>query len=97
MQDLETLVNTRRYFRIDDGGAETWLVATDPAHAARLVEGVEFGDPAKPLSEATDEDGRPLRVVEVTAERASRVMCHTDNGVRPLLECDLGDWFCSEW
>lgn len=35
-------------------------------------------------------------------ERASTLNCHTEDDERgrgriPLAQCDLGEWFCSEW
>lgn len=88
----------KRYFTIDDRGADYWLVANDMEHATRMMDGVEFGDPSMPLAKAVDEDGKPLQIVEVDAERAAKVMCGDGDGKRgPLTEFEPGDWFCSEW
>ena len=88
----------KRYFNVDDGGADYWLVATSIEQVKQMLEGVEFGDPSRPLAEAIDEDGGPLQIVEVSTERAGGVMCLDDEGKkRPLTAFEPGDWFCSEW
>lgn len=88
----------KRYFNIDDGGADYWLVATSIEQVKQMMEGMEFGDPSRPLAEAIDEDGGPLQIVEVSTERAGGVMCLDDEGKkRPLTAFEPGDWFCSEW
>lgn len=94
---------SNRYFHVDDGGCDYYLVARDREHARSLLldAGVEFVDDdgvCYPLSEpATD---LFVNWVELTPEQASLKRCHlndNDGNVKPLSECDLGDWFSSEW
>ncbi|MGN6108952.1 MAG: hypothetical protein ACTHU0_27850 [Kofleriaceae bacterium] len=87
----------KRYFRADDDGVRYSVVANDLEHARRILRecGVGFGESAA-------EVGREPTWEEFDAERAGRVRCDTSEddrgrGTIPLTECDLGEWFCSEW
>jgi hypothetical protein len=83
----------KRFFRADDNGVDYWFVAANMEHAKRLI--IEAGVDLDDLDE-------PAEWSELTEEAAKAIRCNTsdDNrgrGTIPLAECDLGEWFCSEW
>lgn len=89
----------RVYFRVDDGGVDYTIVATDRAHAERLLResGCEFcnddGDNV-PFDQAV------LEWTEISAERAAQIRVYEDDGRTgpfPLNTFEPGDWFCSEF
>lgn len=93
-------VDAKRFFTVDDGDADYWVVARDVDHARSCFDGVEFGDPSKSLREA--EAAGELTIEEVGEERARQIRCHTDEdrrgrGAIPLAECELGERFSSEF
>jgi hypothetical protein len=88
----------KRFFHLDDGGAEYLVVARNQEHAEQIMRdsGIEFSDPSAPYDDARD----ALIWIEMgTDDVARRMRCHTesDRGVIPLVDAELGDWFCSEW
>lgn len=102
-----------KFFEIDDDGdADYTIVARDRAHALEMIKGIEFGDPSRPFEQAVDIHDKPLELTPITMERAAKLRCRIEEGedqpyIRwliaqgrnplPLSECDVGDWFCSEW
>lgn len=94
---------TKRYFTFEDGGGATYaVVALDEAFAIKALGGVEFGYPSEPFAKATDEDGNALKMREIGPDMAARIRVDTTEDDRgrgriPLTECDLGEWFSSEY
>lgn len=99
----------KRFFVIDDGGVDYWIVAFDMEGAKAAVKGVDFGDGCS-LDDAIR--AGMTEIEEISAERAAAVRCHIEEDVDadrrkarmaagrnpiPLSECDVGEWFCSEW
>lgn len=87
----------KRFFvATDDCDVDCIVVAVDLDHAKSILRdsGAEFGDPSEPLDKAN------LEWSEMTHEKATTQRCHTDDhrgGVVPLADCEIGEWFCSEW
>lgn len=77
------------------------VVARDIGHAKQILRdsGCEFGDPSKPY-DAAEADGL-FAWDEIDQERAARIhvdFCGDRGLGRVLLtECELGDWFSSEY
>jgi hypothetical protein len=91
----------KRFFEADeaDGDVIYTMVAADLGHARWILRnaGVEFGDPSVGFDEA---DRAGLLVFrELTPPEVAKRRCHTEDarGVVPLAECEIGEWFCSEW
>jgi hypothetical protein len=99
----------KRFFVIDDGDVDYWIVALDMEGAKHTVSGVEFGDGCR-LDDAIR--GGMTTLEEISAERAATVTCHIKEDANadrrsarlaagrnpiPLAECEVGEWFCSEW
>lgn len=91
----------RKFFAVDDGGAEYVIVATDAEHAKKILRdhGVEFtkddGDSA-PIDDPAFAD---LEWAEMTDEAVSKIKVESEDGRGriDLSSCPLGDFFCSEW
>jgi len=90
----------KRYFRFDDG-ARFWVVANDQPHAVAILDatGSEFGGLGT-MTAALAAGG--VFWIEMDTESAANTMCDTseDNRARgriPLTDCDVGEWFSSEW
>jgi hypothetical protein len=93
---------TKRYFGVDDGGASYWIVARDLDHAKQLLldAGVDFTDDDGDTAAINDPRFASLEWEEISPERASQVMCWSEDGrgkYQPLAEYEIGDWFCSEY
>ncbi len=87
----------KRFFTFNDRGATYLLVVRDPEHGLEILEDLEFGDPSKPFSQAKDEDGDPLALVEMTEGKAATVYVLDDDGHRmPLTEGDFGAMYTTE-
>lgn len=99
----------KKFFVIDDGGVDYWIVAPDMDSAKDTVGGVEFGD-GQTLDAAILSGNTSIE--EMNADVAAKVRCHIEedeNADRmrarlaagrnpiPLTECEIGEWFCSEW
>lgn len=100
---------SKRFFECDDNGCDYLIVATDMDHAKQIMRDarVEFGDPGVPLDQAVGLAWRELPI-----ERADRIRCDVSDsddpmasrvrvplriGLIPLSDCEIGEWFCSEW
>lgn len=93
-----------KFFQCGDDAVYYIVVALDMEGAKHVLRaaGVEFGDPSVPLDQAED-----LTWKEIPAARAASIRCDTGDddrvspphipGLIPLIECDLGEYFCSEW
>ena len=95
--------DAKRFFHVDDGGDSFTIVARDVAHAKRILldHGVHF----------TKEDGYSapidhpqfdeLEWREMSPSWVARTRVHLDDNPNsksvPLDECQLGDFFSSEW
>jgi len=73
-----------------------WICATsqDAARATLSAAGTDFED--------LDPSERPLDWRELSLDDAAKLRCDTgedgrDRGKISLTECDLGEWFSSEW
>lgn len=90
-------MSEKRFFKgeEDDSGVVYTVVARDLEHAKSVLResGAEFGDPSHSF------DDVPFSWIEVSAEMAAAIKCNRDDGnpSLPLIDCDLGEWFCSEW
>lgn len=95
------IIETKRFFTFSlYGGATYWIVARDASHAVSVLDGVEFGDPSVPFSEAHDEDGDKLAMTEVTATAAEKVNVIRDDRdamSTPLTHCDIGHFYSNEY
>lgn len=91
-------MSDKRYFHLDDEYCTYTVVATDLGHARKIIDesGAEFGDPSVRLEDAAAR-GDDLHWSEVSAEDAATITVFDDPHTRPLTECALGDWFCSEY
>ena len=80
-------VRTKRFFRAFDGGSTFSFVATGLEHAQKL------------LADSGTEIEHDLAWCEMSAQQAAEKMCNRDDGNPsiPLDQCDLGEWFSSEW
>jgi hypothetical protein len=97
------MTDTKRYFTVDDGGCDYTIVARDVEHAKQIMRdsGVEFtkedGDSAPVDDPAFDS----LEWVELLGERLYKIRVHQDDNASgptvPLIDCNLGDWFSSEF
>lgn len=90
----------RRFFVVDDGGCNYWVVAHDVAHAKLILRasGVEFTADNGETATLDDPRFAALEWKEITSERAAEINTHGERGdVLPLSQRDLGDWFASEW
>lgn len=93
----------KRYYEFVDGDGVTYIVvATDEAAAIRALDGVEFGVPSAPFAQALDADGHPLKMSEIDPGKAATIMVNTSEDGRgrgsiPLTECDLCEWFSTEY
>lgn len=101
-----TVGHDKRFFMFDVDGAHHSAVALDRAHAIRLLHHAgdvytQEGD--KSIEEALASGA--ATVIEIDTDRASRKMCHTEDaaggrpprGKIPLSECEIGEWFSSEY
>lgn len=100
-QEMRMATTTKRFFKLDDDGAFYYMVAVDEVHAKRLLDGVEFGYPSKPFEEAVDSDGDPLKLVELDADQAAKLMVAIEDGTHgartPLTHIAVGNYFCTEY
>jgi len=90
----------RRFFQLDDG-TSYFIVARSPEHAEQIMReaGVEFS--AEGLPYDTAKIRGLLSWQEMSADHALIRHVHLNdgagNGPVPLTQCEIGDWFCSEW
>ncbi|MGE5803370.1 MAG: hypothetical protein ACM358_14080 [Gemmatimonadota bacterium] len=91
----------KRFFDLDDGDVSYTVVARDPEHAEQIMRdaGIEFLDPSRSYDEAKASGA--FAWSEMSAEQVASTKVHRcEAGQRdpvPLADCDIGDWFCSEW
>ena len=80
-------IPTKRFFQAEDGGATFSFVATDLEHAQKL------------LADSGTEIEHDLEWSELSSAQAAERKCNRDDGNPsiPLDQCDLGEWFSSEW
>lgn len=94
----------RRFFRCDDNGEHYDFVATDFAHAKKIL--ADSG--MQTIADADKEFGtEPVEWTELTSSAAALIVCDVTEGPpptkangrksMPLAECDLGNWFSSVW
>jgi hypothetical protein len=100
MSTLDTDNSAKRFFKLDDG-ADYLVVARSPEHAEQILRdtGLEFSTEGLPYDAAKARG--LLSWEELPADRALTKLVHLndqtgDNPV-PLTQCEIGDWFCSEW
>jgi hypothetical protein len=97
---------TKRFFKFDIDGASYWVVAVDLPHARRVLResGTEFGQEGRPFDEIK-ENGL-VTEQELSHEQAFKTRCdwsdHDDDsgklhGTKHLTECEVGEWFSSEY
>jgi hypothetical protein len=93
---------TKRFFKFDIDGASYWVAAVDLPHARRVLResGTEFGQEGRPFDE-TKENGL-VTEQELSHEQAFKTRCDSSedgkgHGTIPLSECELGEWFSSEY
>ena len=101
---MSEIIKTKRFFRLDDGAAYYLVIAHDVEHAGQILTdaGIEFGYPSATFDKAVDETGDPLKFVELSNERVERIRVdmseqNTELGKVPVSDCEVGDWFCSEY
>jgi len=91
----------RKYIAVDDGGCEYVIVARDIEHAKQILRehSVEFTKEDGDSAPMDDPAFAGLEWCELGAERAARIKVHTDDGrgIVSLSDCQIGDFFCSEW
>jgi len=86
----------KRYFAMDDG-ADYVVVAQDMAHAEQILRDaqIEFGQWGKSYDECKA-DG-DISWEEMTDQEVQNAKVDIDGVSTPLVDCNLGDWFCSEF
>ncbi len=93
-------MSEKRFFEMDDGGADYIVVALGQEHAERIMRnaGIDFADG---VSYDTAKENGLIRWEEMPKERAIAKRVHRNDGDGqdpvPLVQCEIGDWFCSEW
>jgi len=98
---VSTGVTTKRFFDLDDGYVDYTVVARDLEHAEQIMRdaGIEFLDPSVSYDEAKASGAFDWS--EMPNEQVARTKVHRCEAGRPdpvpLADCDIGDWFCSEW
>lgn len=91
----------KRYFHLDDGDIDYTVIARDLEHAEQIMReaGIEFLDPSVSYDEAKASGA--FDWCEMSADRIARTKVHRQEAGKPdpvpLTDCDMGDWFCSEW
>lgn len=90
-------MTVKHFFELSLNGATPcyWICAVDQAAARATLDssGIDLDlDPSE----------RPMTWRELTRDEAAKLRCDTDEDGRgrgkiPLTECDLGEWFSSEW
>lgn len=93
----------KRYFKIEDRDGATYYVVDENEESARdrlRDSGVEFGQYSLSFYAAMERG--MLKTTELTAQRASEIRCDTADDDRgrgriALSECDLGEWFSTEY
>jgi NTP pyrophosphatase (non-canonical NTP hydrolase) len=93
---IDPIVEVKRFFTFNDDGNRYTIVARDHEHALELLIGYEFGDVSVPFTEAKDEDGDPLALVEMTAEAVAKVTVVDDGARTSLSDCDIGSVYSTE-
>lgn len=97
MADTNT---TKRFFEFTDG-TDYLVVAWSPEHAGQILRdaGLEFSAEGLPYDEARDRgllSWEELPLDQVAATHVHLNDRPSDSPV-PLAQCEIGDWFCSEW
>jgi hypothetical protein len=91
----------KKYFGVDDGGAEYIIVARDVEHAKQVIRdhGIEFTKEDGDSAPIDDPAFASLSWDEIPPERAAALKVSVDDGRAsiPLADAELGDFFCSEW
>ncbi len=94
----------KRFFTMDEmpcGEPSYTFVARDLEHAKQMLRDshCEFGDPSMPYDAAEAAGMFDWKEIEPTRAAKINVDYCGDKGrgMTPLAECDLGDWFCSEY
>lgn len=100
--DRYAATGAKRYFGVDDGGNDYTIVAVSVEHAKAILRayGVEFTKEDGDSAPIDDPAFANLDWYELSPAAVAKLQrCHTDDGrgVIPLTECQLGDFFCSEW
>lgn len=91
---------TKRFFKLEDGGATWWFVANDEEHVKQIcrTHGVVFstedGDEGNIDSPKVD-----LGWHELDSTAAAVIKTHHDDSLdtKPLADRELGDFYCSEY
>jgi len=88
---------TKRYFRMHDGGATYTVVARTLPHAEHILRtsGAEFSAEGWPYDRA--KEAGHLHWSEFEAQYATTLKVDIDGKMVPLVDCNFGDWFCSEY
>lgn len=92
--------STKRFFKLYDG-ADYFVVARTPEHAEQILQdaGLEFC--AEGLPYATAKANGLLAWEELPADQSitkrEYLNDRTGDSPVPLAQCEIGDWFCSEW
>jgi hypothetical protein len=94
-------MSKKRFFDMDDGDVSYTVVANDLEHAEQIMRdaGIEFLDPSVPYDEARASgafDWSEMSTEQVARTRVHRCEAGQPDPV-PLVDCEIGDWFCSEW
>lgn len=98
---MTNLPATKHFFVLDDDGADYLVVANSPEHAEQILRdaGIEFTAEGLPYDVAKSRN--LLSWKEINIKRATELQVHLNEGstgdLTPLVQCEIGAWFCSEW
>lgn len=89
----------KRFFKFEIDGATYWVVAVDLDNARDVLResGAEFGQEGESLDSATERGLVSSKEITGTRVKVDTSEDDRGRGMIPLSECDLGEWFTSEY